>query len=167
MPFLSKFCKLNFIRIHIYMFYTARLQKNAQLYTLNPKCSKIYNKKKPPVYVLQSTIVWVQNIDLQSTIFWTLMSTIYKQNMGKIYNRHLSITPHMWMWYKTNKNSKFPFRTLERTTSVHKQHIYVWEKDNSCKQDTLTDIMVYICRCMYTVQIYCATLHNLYWWNVL
>ena len=59
------------------------------------------------------------------------------------------------------KNSKFPFRTPERPTSVHEHHIYEWEKDNSCKQDTLTDITVYIYRFLYRYTVL------LYWWTVL
>ena len=59
------------------------------------------------------------------------------------------------------KNSK-SFRTPERPTSVHKRHIYVWEKDNSCKQDTLMDISVYIYRFMYryTEILYITLLMN-------
>ena len=53
-------------------------------------------------------------------------------------------------------NSKFPFRTPERPMSVHEHHFYKWEKDNSCKQDTLTDITVCIYRFLYryTVLLY-------------
>ena len=62
------------------------------------------------------------------------------------------------------KNSKIPFRTLERSTSVHEHHIYVLEKDNSCKQDTLTDISVYIYRLLYryTVLLYKTCTDELY-----
>ena len=48
--------------------------------------------------------------------------------------------------------------------SVHEHHIYVLEKDNSCKQDILTDISVYIYRLLYryTVLLYKTCTDELY-----
>jgi hypothetical protein len=77
-------------------------------------------------------------------------TSLYAEGHDQTWLLNFSIPPSG----NITKNSKFPFRTPERPMSVYKHRIYVLKRDNSCKQDTLRDILVYIYRFMYIFTVH-------------